>query len=555
LAWIVRFVATLVALVILTAAVGTALGAPLASFGVPFPLFFLALLGLSAAVASAPALLPRAEPPPAAPRLTDPQARLAAPPRAEPAKSAAPAPAAPSPATLVEALQARAKAADDAHKAEARAHVERAVPPITEAGQAAIAAALGAHVAIRHVFPPRLPQRGLSYLGGVPITPDAFDWPTVHNRGGELERLHFVAQLDCRDLPPQAHRLLPDKGILYFFAPLSDRLGPEASHFVVRYLPGPVTKRWTPQEWPFVRAIEPADDVARVWPGRRTRFDRVEVAFGWMEEPSDAEVEARSEEGFPHEVAERIRQERLGAFFGEAPADPLLSPPPPSDALWWPYPEFPHNWKAARVLRTFVEAWQREAVNTRLRELGDPSNHAAAAADPLVQQLRRLGSQISNAFFPSISAARADVDAPSDEDKQKIRAVMELLWREELPAELRLATWRWTTLISRWIAAAATAGGEAGLVDPAGAAHVPPGLVAALAPRHATRAHRMFGHGDVVQTAADDMRDRYVLLLQLGPDAALGWWFGEMGPLQYWITPEDLAARRFENTVLTIEAW
>jgi uncharacterized protein YwqG len=57
-----------------------------------------------------------------------------------------------------------------------------------------------------------------------------------------------------------------------------------------------------------------------------------------------------------------------------------------------------------------------------------------------------------------------------------------------------------------------------------------------------------------VQVAADEMKDRYILMLQLAPDAALNWTIGEMGPLQYWITPEDLVARQFENTVLTIEA-
>jgi len=65
----------------------------------------------------------------------------------------------------------------------------------------------------------------------------------------------------------------------------------------------------------------------------------------------------------------------------------------------------------------------------------------------------------------------------------------------------------------------------------------------------------MLGEGEVVQVAADEMKDRYLLLLQLGPDPALNWTVGEMGPLQYWITPEDLAAKRFENTVLTIEAY
>lgn len=65
----------------------------------------------------------------------------------------------------------------------------------------------------------------------------------------------------------------------------------------------------------------------------------------------------------------------------------------------------------------------------------------------------------------------------------------------------------------------------------------------------------MFGEGEIVQEAADIMKDSHVLLLQLAPDTAMGWTVGEMGPLQYWITPDDLAAARFENTILTIEAY
>ena len=40
----------------------------------------------------------------------------------------------------------------------------------------------------------------------------------------------------------------------------------------------------------------------------------------------------------------------------------------------------------------------------------------------------------------------------------------------------------------------------------------------------------------MVQVAADEMKDRYMLLLQLGPDTALDRTVGEMGPLQSWIT-------------------
>ena len=84
---------------------------------------------------------------------------------------------------------------------------------------------------------------------------------------------------------------------------------------------------------------------------------------------------------------------------------------------------------------------------------------------------------------------------------------------------------------------------------------MPPEVVAALADRHNARQHQMLGEGVVVQVAAVEMKDRYVFLLQLGPDKVLDWTVGEMGPLQYWVTPEDLAAERFDNTVLTIEAY
>jgi len=89
----------------------------------------------------------------------------------------------------------------------------------------------------------------------------------------------------------------------------------------------------------------------------------------------------------------------------------------------------------------------------------------------------------------------------------------------------------------------------------AGAALIGPDVVVALSHRHMSRSHQMLGKGEVVQVAADEMKDRYLLLLQLGPDMALNWTVGEMGPLQYWITPEDLAAKRFQNAILTIEAY
>jgi uncharacterized protein YwqG len=461
--------------------------------------------------------------------------------------------------------QKQAKDSDDRRKATFRAHVERDVPPISDDGRHAIKRAQQAHVAIKHVFPPRLPQRSMSYLGGLPIVPDEFDWPTVHNREGLLERLNFMAQIDCSGLPPgPARDLLPDKGYLYFFAPLSDSFGPDAMHFVARYEPKKATQKWAPLDMPFSAKVEPSDALEKVAFGARTHFDRVEVEFGWIAEPSDAEVDARADEGHAHEVAAKIRAEKFDAFFGPsvAPHPSLSAHLAPTDSLWTPYPGFPANWHSARLLRRFVEAYHREEttdVAERLKALGEVAQDA-----PEAQRLRKLQTELSafgikmgNVFFPTIDARIKDYDSPPDEVKQNILSFLDNLRVNGMPSskERTYGHRRLPSVLNDWIAFAAVRGAEIGLTDPAGAASIAPETLTALTHRHSARKHQMFGLGDVVQVAADDMKDRYLLLLQLGPDAALNWTIGEMGPLQYWITPEDLAAKRFENTLLTIEAY
>jgi uncharacterized protein YwqG len=57
-----------------------------------------------------------------------------------------------------------------------------------------------------------------------------------------------------------------------------------------------------------------------------------------------------------------------------------------------------------------------------------------------------------------------------------------------------------------------------------------------------------------VQTEADERVDEWLLLLQLGSAPQLGHHFGE-GVYQFWIRPEDLAARRFDRVELHAEAY
>jgi hypothetical protein len=141
--------------------------------------------------------------------------------------------------------------------------------------------------------------------------------------------------------------------------------------------------------------------------------------------------------------------------------------------------------------------------------------------------------------------------------KQQVLAFLEDLRVNGMPSSsARRPHHRQLPLVmNHWLSIAAIQGAEGGLTDPNGAAFIGPDVVAALSHRHSSRSHQMLGKGEVVQVAADEMKDRYLLLLQLGPDMALNWTVGEMGPLQYWITPKDLAAKRFQNAILTIEAY
>ena len=67
------------------------------------------------------------------------------------------------------------------------------------------------------------------------------------------------------------------------------------------------------------------------------------------------------------------------------------------------------------------------------------------------------------------------------------------------------------------------------------------------------RWHQMFGHGSEVQDAVGS-HEAYHLLLQLHSDDLMNWMWGDVGVLQFWISPADLAARRWDKVEMTFDA-
>ena len=63
---------------------------------------------------------------------------------------------------LIADMEEQARRSDQERRSHMRAHVERPVPPITPEGREAIDLGRNARLAIKHVFPPRVPQRSMS---------------------------------------------------------------------------------------------------------------------------------------------------------------------------------------------------------------------------------------------------------------------------------------------------------------------------------------------------------------------------------------------------------
>lgn len=434
-------------------------------------------------------------------------------------------------------------------------------------------------IAIRHVFPPRHPPRTLNGLGGLPVAPEGFDYPTMQ---GTPVGLGFMAQIDLATIPQGWSRAaLPAQGHLYFFAPLMTCFDAEFYRNCVRFVPATADASWAPRSVTPPAVLAPFEDAAYTHPWLKWHprpeeaypriSPRVEIELGWVEqELAGADAAPPDQAGAPQ--AAHVRANLLD-FHGPAlPQDPLLSGyQRPTDRLWLPFEGFPTNRHAAEILLGYVKCHVAGKILLLRKELDGALPPANPADEKRVHELAQCETF---AFFLSkqplaVPTGDAQRAAPlTDEERQQILRVLETVRLGKLPLVIEQKGWPPDDPVRKlngWIAEAAELSAETALRDPAAAAQIPARYVDALRYWHTPlkqhlfepngyyMQHQMFGRGRCVQDAYERWGETHVMLMQFSPDQALGWRLGDNGVLQYWMTPIDLAAGRFERAILTFE--
>ena len=78
-------------------------------------------------------------------------------------------------------------------------------------------------IIFKPVYPPSFDTVPTSYFGGLPMASEDLDWPS-YKENGQTVYCRFIGQIDCSNFPKFGENaVLPETGILYFFAPLVDR--------------------------------------------------------------------------------------------------------------------------------------------------------------------------------------------------------------------------------------------------------------------------------------------------------------------------------------------
>ncbi|WP_421837869.1 DUF1963 domain-containing protein [Novosphingobium sp.] len=396
---------------------------------------------------------------------------------------------------------------------------------------APLAASTRQAVVLRQHFPPHRAPEGRSWLGGTPVLPGTAEWP-VHPGTGKP--LHFLLQIDLAEVPDEAGLgLLPSEGALAVF--LDCNWGP-GDAFRVIHAQGYAGMPWHALDVPPGLAMAYGDEAALVWPWALTPEHGTQILPRWPVVPRSIALPESDSPRWPHNSAtarallDAQGQNELAPALDHAdfhgPDGQGFEP------LWYGYPQ---DWISVQITSA---ALVREADRASRTVVHDP--YPSLDADERAAQLKAVREEAQAWFDHALgNPALAPIAPP-----------------------VRKAFWDWLAthraLAERVIPEAVEAAIETTLhASPQEAAKFPEEITARVAYRHALA--RRTPEGVIAPPPARllapasgeaELAPTHLLLLELPTNPAIGHHFGG-GALQWWITPEDLADRRFDAVVMT----
>jgi hypothetical protein len=416
-------------------------------------------------------------------------------------------------------------------------------------------------ILLRRVFPPDRPADTVGHFGGLPPLPQDIDWPRDAGSGMPMM---FVAAIDLARLPgADADIGMPENGMLLFFVSADGNIwgddgDPPMGHVV--FLPGgagDTTERSPPADappcfgdsWMYAyKRIAHADDAPRSfdrWPiEARARDSFCSILL-------DPDQKVPGLGAFIEETAQRNLEAAYAAYGRKAPKRRYHEDPDPLPPAT--YPQFWRMIGAAVGEIRFSTAparrgrWDRPSEGELARDRAHAQAHEEAKA------------------WAAEARMRAPLDQPSKEDRLRFRDwIADLDSRTYLPpGDFSPKSYSETILLVSGTGIKETmdeALDDLIALDPAKLRAAMPEAESLIEWRHAVIIdemgdkkvveHQMLGWGAEVQDVVSRRKDD-VLLLQLDSDYGIRWMWGDLGVIQFWITPDDLANHRFDRVVTT----
>ncbi|WP_146038103.1 DUF1963 domain-containing protein [Tabrizicola aquatica] len=469
--------------------------------------------------------------------------------------------------TQVQAQQSAERATEQAQR-----QVFRKAGSLTPDEVAALVSATGQDtILLNRVWPPGAAAPGNSWLGGLPCLPPDMDWPRHRETGLPL---HFLAQVDCADLPTLGGTSpLPRDGLLLFFSDLDEERLSENDAVVYvpksrqsvppRALPDALPEIDHSGGKPSIYTDEPGKRHYPKWPvvpvvvktwGGETEADPKTFNIDYLEQSHAAQEASIAAVMPPQATSSRMgdlfpRRQRKDAF-GKTivTADGKAIPYTVFDAQALP-PGFPFCGAGARA---FVARLQMQAEKQARRAASSRSMITAKWNDTEEKRARKRAEA---------EKEEAGAKSLADLAGQAQKALGDPPALAPISAETSGRLLQWLTGLPDTApdqCRAVQQAVSAATLDLARAAVTDPGLLRALPPvvfeMHATSLvpsprhsqHLMLGPA---QRKTNSTAGQGVRLLCLDSDYGPGMMFCDCGVLEYWIDPKDLAARRFDRAV------